>query len=60
MKKKKKKDAEKDKGVPSPHAGWISLGLADPNDMTLSSWNASVFGPQNTNLGTFIHFFKYQ
>ena len=45
-------DAEKDKGVPPPHAGWISLGLADANDTTLTHWNASVFGPIGTSLGT--------
>ena len=48
-----KKDAEKDRGVPPPHAGWVSLGLSDPNDVTLSNWNATIFGPQNTNLGKF-------
>mmetsp|Transcript_2863 Transcript_2863/g.6680 ORF Transcript_2863/g.6680 Transcript_2863/m.6680 type:complete len:140 (+) Transcript_2863:61-480(+) len=42
---------EKGGGVPAPHAGFVSYGLADPEDITLSSWNASIIGPQNTSLG---------
>mmetsp|Transcript_24638 Transcript_24638/g.30149 ORF Transcript_24638/g.30149 Transcript_24638/m.30149 type:complete len:143 (+) Transcript_24638:349-777(+) len=42
---------EKGQGIPHPHAGFISFGLVDSSDMTLSAWNASIIGPQNTNLG---------
>jgi ubiquitin-conjugating enzyme E2 variant len=33
-----------------PHAPWVSLGL-DGDDILLSDWNATVIGPQDTNLG---------
>jgi len=48
-------EAEKDKGVPAPHAGWISLGLSDSNDFSLTHWNASVFGPAGTSLAERIY-----
>jgi len=53
-------DAEKDKGVPPPHTGWISLGLSDANDITLSNWNASIFGPSNTTLAERIYTLNIQ
>lgn len=28
----------------------FNLGLADPTDITLSSWNASIIGPQGTTV----------
>lgn len=37
--------------MPPPHAGWVSIGLADSNDTSLTNWNATIFGPQGTNLG---------
>lgn len=37
-----------------PHAGWISYGLAD-DDIKLHNWNATIIGPQNTNLGDRIY-----
>lgn len=40
-----------------PHAGWISLGL-EGDDILLSHWNATIIGPQNTNLGERIYNLK--
>jgi ubiquitin-protein ligase len=40
-----------------PHAGWISLGL-DGDDLLLSDWNATIIGPQDTNLGDRIYTVK--
>lgn len=37
--------SEKSTAVPPPHAGYISYGLVDPSDMTLSTWNASIIAP---------------
>ena len=42
--------AEKGTAVPRPHNTCISYGLADPGDMTLTRWNASIVGPSNTAL----------
>lgn len=47
-------EAEKDggAGLPRDHAGMISYGLADDADLqTLSSWNATIIGPQGSQLG---------
>jgi ubiquitin-conjugating enzyme E2 variant len=38
-------------GVPQAHQGFVSYGLADPEDMSLSNWTASIFGPQGTVFG---------
>mmetsp|Transcript_14494 Transcript_14494/g.25981 ORF Transcript_14494/g.25981 Transcript_14494/m.25981 type:complete len:139 (+) Transcript_14494:264-680(+) len=46
---------EKGVGVPAPHSGFVSYGLADAEDMSLSHWNASIIGPQNTSLGDRIY-----
>jgi len=35
----------------SPHAGYVSYGLADSNDADLSDWNATIIGPQDTYFG---------
>jgi ubiquitin-conjugating enzyme E2 variant len=43
-------DANHGKGVPPPHQGLISLGLADSGDVTLSSWNCSLIGWPNSSL----------
>eukprot|EP01083_Nonionella_stella_P135058 410841_1 len=32
------------------HTGYVSYGL-DGDDMMLSTWNGTIIGPQNTNLG---------
>src|SRR5690606_38649349 len=40
-----------------PHAGWISLGL-DGDDIYLSDWNATIIGPQDTNIGDRIYTVK--
>ncbi len=40
-----------------PHAGWISLGL-DGDDILLSYWNATIIGPQDTNIGDRIYTVK--
>lgn len=42
--------AEKGEAVPYPHTGLISLGLTDGNDITLTTWNASIIGPQGTSV----------
>jgi len=49
---------EKGGGVPANHAGFISYGLNDSEDITLSYWNASIIGPQNTALGDRIYSLK--
>ncbi|CAK9027567.1 Ubiquitin-conjugating enzyme spm2 (Ubiquitin-conjugating enzyme variant MMS2 homolog) (UEV MMS2), partial [Durusdinium trenchii] len=49
---------EKGQGVPAPHTGFVSYGLSDPEDMSLSNWNASIIGPQHTNLGDRIYSLK--
>ena len=47
-----------EKGVSNgPHAGWVSYGL-DGDDMALTNWNATIIGPQNTNLGDRIYNLK--
>mmetsp|Transcript_9572 Transcript_9572/g.11482 ORF Transcript_9572/g.11482 Transcript_9572/m.11482 type:complete len:113 (-) Transcript_9572:570-908(-) len=46
---------EKGTGIPHPHTSFISFGLVDSGDMTLSAWNASIIGPQNTILGDKIY-----
>eukprot|EP00475_Leptophrys_vorax_P041572 TRINITY_DN78352_c0_g1_i1.p2 TRINITY_DN78352_c0_g1~~TRINITY_DN78352_c0_g1_i1.p2 ORF type:complete len:146 (+),score=29.64 TRINITY_DN78352_c0_g1_i1:116-553(+) len=40
-----------------PHAPWISLGL-DGDDILLSDWNATIIGPQDTNIGDRIYTVK--
>jgi hypothetical protein len=47
-------DEEKGQGVPQAHSGWVSVGLTDSNDTSLTNWNATVFGPSGTNLGEFL------
>lgn len=46
---------EKGNGVPPPHQGFVSYGLLDPEDMSLSDWTASIIGPQNCSLGDRIY-----
>lgn len=40
--------AEKGEGVPPPHSTFVSLGLLDGNDMSMSKWQASMFGLNGT------------
>mmetsp|Transcript_8642 Transcript_8642/g.32537 ORF Transcript_8642/g.32537 Transcript_8642/m.32537 type:complete len:153 (-) Transcript_8642:99-557(-) len=44
-------DVEHGGGVSESHIGFISFGLARPDDTFLTDWNASIIGPQNTPLG---------
>lgn len=47
-----------EKGITGgPHSGYVSYGL-DGEDMLLSFWNATIIGPQNTNLGERIYTVK--
>ncbi len=45
-------------GVPPAHQGLVSYGLIDPEDMSLSNWNASIIGPQGTTIGDQIYTLK--
>ena len=47
--------SEKGSGVPYHHQGFVSYGLLDPDDINLSTWTASIVGPQNTILGDKIY-----
>eukprot|EP00474_Spongospora_subterranea_P001966 CRZ02424.1 hypothetical protein [Spongospora subterranea] len=47
-----------EKGISSgKHAGWVSYGL-DGDDILLTNWNATIIGPQSTNLGERIYSLK--
>eukprot|EP00456_Euglypha_rotunda_P051131 TRINITY_DN41271_c0_g1_i6.p1 TRINITY_DN41271_c0_g1~~TRINITY_DN41271_c0_g1_i6.p1 ORF type:complete len:142 (+),score=26.87 TRINITY_DN41271_c0_g1_i6:58-426(+) len=50
----------KDKPKPkSPHEAWITFGLGELKETSyekqLDSWNGTIIGPQNTNIGDRIY-----
>jgi ubiquitin-conjugating enzyme E2 variant len=41
------------------HAGFVSYGLWEDDDITLTRWRAMLIGPQNTNLGQNIYIVEF-